>query len=75
MTVQTGSKSAALFQQAQQLIPGGVNSPVRAFKSVNLQPPSFSVLPEHACMMSMAMSISTTWALGPLSSATRIRRS
>ena len=39
MTVQTGSKSAALFQQAQQLIPGGVNSPVRAFKSVNLQPP------------------------------------
>jgi glutamate-1-semialdehyde 2,1-aminomutase len=37
--VQTGSKSAALFQQAQQLIPGGVNSPVRAFKSVNLQPP------------------------------------
>ena len=39
MTVQTGSKSAALFQRAQQLIPGGVNSPVRAFKSVNLQPP------------------------------------
>ena len=39
MTVHSGSKSAALFQQAQQLIPGGVNSPVRAFKSVNLQPP------------------------------------
>ena len=39
MTVQSGSKSAALFQQAQQLIPGGVNSPVRAYKSVNLQPP------------------------------------
>jgi glutamate-1-semialdehyde 2,1-aminomutase len=39
VTVQTGNKSAALFQQAQQLIPGGVNSPVRAFKSVNLQPP------------------------------------
>jgi glutamate-1-semialdehyde 2,1-aminomutase len=39
VTVQSGSKSAALFQQAQQLIPGGVNSPVRAFKSVNLQPP------------------------------------
>src|SRR3989442_12614063 len=37
--VQTGSKSAALFQQAQELIPGGVNSPVRAFKSVHLQPP------------------------------------
>lgn len=39
MTVQPFEKSAALFQQAQQMIPGGVNSPVRAFKSVNLQPP------------------------------------
>jgi glutamate-1-semialdehyde 2,1-aminomutase len=33
------AKSAALFEQAQQLIPGGVNSPVRAFRSVNMQPP------------------------------------
>jgi len=39
VTVQSGSKSAALFEQAQQYIPGGVNSPVRAFRSVNLQPP------------------------------------
>jgi glutamate-1-semialdehyde 2,1-aminomutase len=39
VTVQGSSKSAALFQQAQQIIPGGVNSPVRAFKSVGLQPP------------------------------------
>jgi glutamate-1-semialdehyde 2,1-aminomutase len=39
VTVQPFEKSAALFQQAQQMIPGGVNSPVRAFKSVNLQPP------------------------------------
>jgi glutamate-1-semialdehyde 2,1-aminomutase len=39
MTIQGTSKSAALFQQAQQLIPGGVNSPVRAFKSVDMQPP------------------------------------
>ncbi len=28
-------KSAALFNKATGLIPGGVNSPVRAFKSVN----------------------------------------
>ena len=28
------SKSQALFTRAQNLIPGGVNSPVRAFKSV-----------------------------------------
>ncbi len=30
--------SAKLFAQAQQLIPGGVNSPVRAFRSVGGQP-------------------------------------
>ncbi len=39
MTIQSRSKSAALFAQAQQVIPGGVNSPVRAFRSVNLEPP------------------------------------
>jgi glutamate-1-semialdehyde 2,1-aminomutase len=39
VTLQSFDKSSALFEQAQQLIPGGVNSPVRAFKSVNLQPP------------------------------------
>jgi glutamate-1-semialdehyde 2,1-aminomutase len=33
------SKSEALFRQAQQLIPGGVNSPVRAFRSVGGNPP------------------------------------
>ena len=32
-------KSEALFERAQQLIPGGVNSPVRAFRSVGLTPP------------------------------------
>jgi glutamate-1-semialdehyde 2,1-aminomutase len=32
------SKSAELFQQAQQFIPGGVNSPVRAFKAVGGTP-------------------------------------
>jgi glutamate-1-semialdehyde 2,1-aminomutase len=32
------SKSAQLFHQAQQTIPGGVNSPVRAFKSVGGTP-------------------------------------
>ncbi len=33
-----GSTSKALFERAQQVIPGGVNSPVRAFKSVNASP-------------------------------------
>lgn len=30
--------SEAAFEKAQKLIPGGVNSPVRAFKSVNINP-------------------------------------
>lgn len=33
-----GPKSAALFAEAQTLMPGGVNSPVRAFKSVGGTP-------------------------------------
>jgi glutamate-1-semialdehyde 2,1-aminomutase len=32
------SKSTALFARAKELIPGGVNSPVRAFKSVGRDP-------------------------------------
>ncbi len=32
------SKSSELFAQAQRVIPGGVNSPVRAFKSVGCDP-------------------------------------
>ncbi len=33
------SRSSELFERAQQIIPGGVNSPVRAFKSVGGDPP------------------------------------
>ncbi|WP_288054068.1 hypothetical protein [Caloranaerobacter azorensis] len=33
-------KSKIAFQEAQKYIPGGVNSPVRAFKSVSINPPS-----------------------------------
>jgi glutamate-1-semialdehyde 2,1-aminomutase len=35
----THSKSEELFRRAQEIIPGGVNSPVRAFKSVGGSPP------------------------------------
>ena len=31
-------KSKQAFQEAKTLMPGGVNSPVRAFKSVNMDP-------------------------------------
>ncbi len=34
-----GERSRALFAAAQKVIPGGVNSPVRAFKSVGGDPP------------------------------------
>ena len=34
-----GEKSRALFQKAKELIPGGVNSPVRAGKAVGIDPP------------------------------------
>ena len=33
------SRSQALFEKAQRLIPGGVNSPVRAFRAVGGNPP------------------------------------
>jgi glutamate-1-semialdehyde 2,1-aminomutase len=36
------SKSRELFERAQALIPGGVNSPVRAFRSVGGTPPFIS---------------------------------
>ncbi|WP_456278093.1 glutamate-1-semialdehyde 2,1-aminomutase [Bacillus sp. AK128] len=32
------SKSIEAFKEAKELLPGGVNSPVRAFKSVNMDP-------------------------------------
>src|SRR5215471_5531336 len=35
----THAKSGSLFERAQRLIPGGVNSPVRAFRSVGGNPP------------------------------------
>ena len=32
-------KSEALFTEAKKYIPGGVNSPVRAFKEIGINPP------------------------------------
>ena len=43
--MQTGPRSKALFEEATRLLPGGVNSPVRAFKAVGGQP----VVIERAC--------------------------
>ncbi|MHB1170237.1 MAG: glutamate-1-semialdehyde 2,1-aminomutase [Longimicrobiales bacterium] len=38
MSTITASESSRLFQRARQLIPGGVNSPVRAFGKVGAEP-------------------------------------
>jgi glutamate-1-semialdehyde 2,1-aminomutase len=35
----TRQKSLELFKEAQEVLPGGVNSPVRAFKSIDENPP------------------------------------
>ncbi|MGH9945460.1 MAG: aminotransferase class III-fold pyridoxal phosphate-dependent enzyme, partial [Pyrinomonadaceae bacterium] len=37
-SVERQDQSARLFEQAQQLMPGGVNSPVRAFRGVGGTP-------------------------------------
>src|SRR5213594_1179422 len=37
-----GTLSRSLFDKARQIIPGGVNSPVRAFKAVGGDPPFFA---------------------------------
>jgi glutamate-1-semialdehyde 2,1-aminomutase len=41
MTRPTQTRNEALFQQAQERIPAGVNSPVRAFRAVGGTPPFF----------------------------------
>ena len=37
-TATANARSAALFREAQRLLPGGVDSPVRAFRAVGLEP-------------------------------------
>ena len=32
-------RNESIFMESQKYIPGGVNSPVRAFKAVNMYPP------------------------------------
>ena len=58
------SQSEALFVQAQRLLPGGVNSPVRAFRSVGGTPRFIAAARVCRVGMSTAMSTSTTSARG-----------
>ncbi|MEJ7672732.1 MAG: hypothetical protein WKF59_08465 [Chitinophagaceae bacterium] len=50
------NKSNELFERAKQSIPGGVNSPVRAFKSVG-GTPSFYQIMQKALIFLMRMEI------------------
>jgi hypothetical protein len=57
-------RSQELFARAQQCIPGGVNSPVRAFRGVGGDPVFFVSGQGPSCAMSMATAMSITWARG-----------
>ena len=58
------NKSLELFKEAELLMPGGVNSPVRAFKNINGNPIFLKKLKELIYMMLMVMSILTTLGHG-----------
>jgi len=53
------TRSSQLFNQAKQIIPGGVNSPVRAFKSVGADPLFIKRQLAAGSMMKTATAIST----------------
>ena len=57
-------QSHALFSRAQELLPGGVNSPVRAFKSVGGEPFFVERADAPTCTTSTATATSTTWVRG-----------
>ena len=56
--------SRAAFDQARQYIPGGVNSPVRAFRAVGTDRYSSAKPRAPACLTWTATNISTTSAAG-----------
>ena len=57
-------KSIAAFEEAQDLMPGGVNSPVRAFKSVGMNPLFMERGKALKYMISMEMNTSITYYHG-----------
>ena len=60
------TKSEELFERAQKLIPGGVNSPVRAFRAVGRTPFFVERRRGRICMMRMETVIWTMSAPGGL---------
>ena len=57
MKIDMYKNSIKAYKKSSDLIPGGVNSPVRAFKSVNCDPVFFKGAKEASYMMSMGTSI------------------
>lgn len=55
------AKSEAAFEEAKQYIPGGVNSPVRSFRSVGGVPPIIAGGAGSNLPISTATNISTTF--------------
>jgi glutamate-1-semialdehyde 2,1-aminomutase len=58
------SRNQQLFERAQRHIPGGVNSPVRAFRSVGGTPVFFQKGRAPRCRMRMASGTPITSAPG-----------
>ena len=59
---------SGLFQRAQRLIPGGVNSPVRAMRSVGLDEPVFMARGEGSTIVDVDGRRYVDWVMswGPL---------
>src|SRR5215472_12491590 len=67
--------SAEIFERAEKVLVGGVNSPVRAFRSVGGEPLIIERGSEQYLYDAAAMSCSTTFARGARSSSViRTRR-
>jgi glutamate-1-semialdehyde 2,1-aminomutase len=62
------SQSAALYARARRLIPGGVNSPVRAMRAVGLEQPLFVARGEGAYLVDVDGNRYVDWMMswGPL---------
>ena len=58
------TKSIEAFEEAKNLMPGGVNSPVRAFKSVDMDPIFMERGKGSKIMILMAMNILIMYFLG-----------
>ena len=53
-------KSEKAFDEAKRYMPGGVNSPVRSYRSVGSNPPLLAPLAVVVSMISITTSTSTT---------------